>query len=129
MSAMDLLHPTRGTTDLTGASLSWGASESSATTCKMQLHSPAFLLCNNLHFRSATFYIFILQQTRLAITDISLHKDMPGIILHAFQILQIAGIGKLVQVDESYILMMGQHVVDEVAAYEASAACDEVGSH
>ena len=29
----------------------------------MQLQLPAFLLCNNLHFRSATFYIFILQQT------------------------------------------------------------------
>ena len=62
MSAMDHLISDSGATGLSGASLS-GDTVGSAITCKMQLQLPAFLLCNNLHFRSATFYIFILQQT------------------------------------------------------------------
>ena len=63
------------------------------------------------------------------IADIPLHKDMTGIPLDVLEVLQIAGIGQLVQVHQTDILVFLQHVVDKVGADKTGAAGDKIGFH
>ena len=62
-----------------------------------------------------------------AITDIAAHEAVARVAFHIAQVVQVAGVGELVQVDH-VVVVLRQHVADEVAADEAGAAGDEQGS-
>ena len=59
------------------------------------------------------------------VADIALHKDVAGVVLDVLQILQVAGVGQLVQDGNMYARVVVHHVVHEVAADEAAAARDD----
>jgi len=77
------------------------------------------------------FRIVFLQQgaDQGGVADIALHKHMAGILLNPLQILQIAGIGQFVQIDNLDVRMLLQHVVHEVRTDEAGAAGDKITFH
>ncbi len=50
------------------------------------------------------------------VADVALHKDVTGVILDVLQVLEVAGIGQLVEVDEADVLILFQHIVDKVRA-------------
>ena len=59
------------------------------------------------------------------IADISLDEAIAGIVLHPFQVLQVARIGEDIQVDDTALGLGRQEMVDEVGADETGAAGDE----
>lgn len=56
------------------------------------------------------------------ITDIALDKDMARVVLNAFKVLKISGVGRLVKVDEQDIGILLQNLVNEVGTYKTSVA-------
>jgi hypothetical protein len=56
-----------------------------------------------------------------AVVDVALHENMPRVAFQASQVVRVAGVGQLVQVDDGRALRL-QPVVDEVGADEACAA-------
>ena len=66
---------------------------------------------------------------KLAVTDITLDEDMSRIILHTFQIHKFPRLSQLVQVYNFDILVIRQHVVDEIDADESSTTGDEICFH
>ena len=50
---------------------------------------------------------------QLFITDISVNKDMPFIVLQILQIFQVTGIGQRIKVDNLDVRVLLQHVVNE----------------
>jgi hypothetical protein len=59
-----------------------------------------------------------------AVTNIALHKNVARIALQAGQIVQVARIGELVEVDNRLVVAC-QPVEDEVGANKACAASDK----
>ena len=58
-----------------------------------------------------------------SVTDIALHKDMPPIALQTGEVLQIARIGELVEIDDGLVVSR-QPVKNEIRADKSSAACN-----
>ena len=63
------------------------------------------------------------------ISHIGLHEAVPWIVGHFLQVIQVACIRKLVKVDYVVVGMMGQQVLDEVAADEPGPPGDKAGDH
>ena len=59
-----------------------------------------------------------------AVTDVALHEDMARVALQAGQVVQVAGIGELVEVDDA-LRVAGKPVEYEVGADETGASGDE----
>ena len=71
--------------------------------------------------------VILLEQGRyqFLVADIPLDEDVPGVPFHALQVFQVPGVGQLVQVDQENVIVLFQHVVDEVGANEARTASYE----
>ena len=55
-----------------------------------------------------------------------------GVVLgteFTFKIFKVSRISELVQVNESDVIVVGQHVIDKIAADEAGTASDEICFH
>ena len=52
-----------------------------------------------------------------------------GVALDVLQVLQVAGVGQLVQIDEADVLVLLQHVMHKVGADETGTAGNEIGFH
>ena len=63
------------------------------------------------------------------VADIALHKDVALIPFHALQVLQIAGIRQLVQIDQENIVVLFEHVIYEVRSDKTRAAGDQIRFH
>ena len=59
---------------------------------------------------------------QVAIGDVSVHKQVALRMGEIFEVLQAAGVGKRVEVDDLYVRVLQQQVVDEVGADEARAS-------
>ena len=59
-----------------------------------------------------------------AVTDVGLHEDMAAVVPQTNKIIQIAGIGQLVVI-EDWLVALRQPVEHEIRADEAGAACDQ----
>ena len=53
---------------------------------------------------------------QLLVADIAVDKDVPLVVLDILQVLQIAGIGQGVQIDDANVRILFQHVVDKGGA-------------
>ena len=75
--------------------------------------------------------VILLEQGRyqFLVADIPLDEDVPGVPFHVLQVFQVPGVGQLVQVDQENVIVLFQHVVDEVGANEAGAAGDQIFFH
>ena len=75
--------------------------------------------------------IVLLEQrsNQFLVADIALHEHMTGIPLHALQILKIACIGQLVEVDKQDVVIFLQHVVNKVGADKSGATSDQIFLH
>ena len=75
--------------------------------------------------------VILLEQGRyqFLVADVALDEDVARVALHAFEVLQVARVGQLVQVDQENVVVLFQHVVDEVGANEAGAAGDQIFFH
>ena len=62
---------------------------------------------------------------RLSVADVGLDEAVAGVVGHDEQVVQVARVGELVQVDDLERRDAGQHAPDEGAADEAGAAADE----
>ena len=58
------------------------------------------------------------------VADIRVDKGIPGIVLDRGQVLQVARIGELVQVQDTDVLIFLQHILHEIGADESGAAGD-----
>jgi hypothetical protein len=61
---------------------------------------------------------------QIGITNIALDKNMPPIVQKPGKILQIPGIGQLVQIDDRMIEST-QVIKNEIRADESSSSCDQ----
>ena len=52
------------------------------------------------------------------------HEGVAGVVLDVAQVLEVAGVGELVEVDDLDVVVLGEHVAHEVGADEAGAAGD-----
>ena len=55
------------------------------------------------------------------VANVALHKDVAGVALHAIEVVQVASVGELVEVDHG-LVAVGNPVEHEVGANEAGAA-------
>ena len=58
-----------------------------------------------------------------------MHEAVVGVVVDAFEVLQVTGVGERIQVDDTVLRMVLDPVADEVGAYEAGAAGDEQVFH
>ena len=63
------------------------------------------------------------------VADVALHEDVAGVALDVLQVLQVAGVGQLVQIDEADVLVLLQHVMHKVGADETGTAGNKIGFH
>jgi hypothetical protein len=63
------------------------------------------------------------------VADVALHEHMAGVALHVLQVLQIAGIGQLIQVDQQDLGVLLEHIVNKVGADKTGAAGDQIFFH
>ncbi|GAH02758.1 unnamed protein product, partial [marine sediment metagenome] len=54
------------------------------------------------------------------VPDIAVDKFIPGIFFHILEVIQVAGIGELVEIDDLAVQVIIQHEVDEIAPYKTS---------
>ena len=62
------------------------------------------------------------------VADVALDEDMARVALQGGEVLEVAGVGQRVEIDDR-LIGMGQPVEDEVAADEAGSAGDEDRAH
>ena len=55
------------------------------------------------------------------VANVALHEDVAGVALHAIEVVQVASVGELVEVDHG-LVAVGYPVKHEVGANEAGAA-------
>ena len=53
-----------------------------------------------------------------AVGDVALDELVARMVAHLFEILQVPGIGELVEYDHSEIAVLAEYVLDEIAPYE-----------
>ena len=63
----------------------------------------------------------------LAVADISLNKDVPRIVTNRIERIEVAGIGELIKVDDTFDIRtrIGQDLPNITAADESRAAGDK----
>ena len=61
---------------------------------------------------------------KLLVADIAVDKEVPGVVLDILQILQIAGIGQGVQIDDANVRVLFQHIVDKGSSDKPGATGD-----
>ncbi len=62
------------------------------------------------------------------VADVALNEAVAGVVLDVAQVVEVAGVGELVEVDD-IVVVMAQEPAHEVGADEAGAAGDEDGFH
>src|SRR5664279_5128443 len=60
-----------------------------------------------------------------AVTDVQLHKLAPALLQRRFQVLQVTGVGELVEDHQLPFRMCGQRVMNEVGTDEPSTSRDQ----
>ena len=74
--------------------------------------------------------VFLKQRShQLLIADVTLHKHMARVALHALEVFQISRIGQLVEIDEQNVVIFLQHVVNKVGADKAGATSNQIFFH
>ncbi len=75
--------------------------------------------------------IILLEQAfhQLLVADIALHEHMTGVALHVLQVLQVACVGQLIQVDQQDLRVFLEHIMHKVGADKTGAAGDQIGFH
>ena len=63
-----------------------------------------------------------------SVADVAVHEAIAGVVLDVAEVVGIAGVGELVEVDDAGVGVLAEEAEDEVAADEAAAAGDEVGA-
>lgn len=66
---------------------------------------------------------------KLLVADIAVDKDVPLVVLDVLQVLQIAGIGQGIQVDDANVRILFQHIVDKGGSDKPGAAGNEISGH
>lgn len=61
---------------------------------------------------------------KLLVADIAVDKDVPLVVLDILQVLQVAGIGQGVQIDDANVRVLFQHIVDKGSSDKPGAAGD-----
>jgi hypothetical protein len=61
----------------------------------------------------------------IPVADVTLDKSIMGIFFNTFQIIEIAGIGQDIKIDDLTIRMGIHHVSDKIAPDEACTAGDQ----
>src|SRR5262249_56843622 len=64
-----------------------------------------------------------------AIGDVAANEIKPRMAVQIGEVLEIAGVGQVVQVDDVNVRVGVQHKADEIAADEAAAACHQHRNH
>ena len=58
------------------------------------------------------------------VADVAVHEGVAGVVLDVAQVLEVAGVGELVEVHDLDVVVPGEHVAHEVGADEPGAAGD-----
>ena len=66
---------------------------------------------------------------RFGVADVCLHKAIARVLVYAFQVFQVAGIGQLVHIDDANVLVLFHHIQDKVGADKPCSSCDQIGFH
>ncbi|MBA7702087.1 hypothetical protein ES703_110841 [subsurface metagenome] len=66
------------------------------------------------------FFKYLLD--KLLIPNVTVDKFITGIILHILEVIQVSGIGELIQVDDSAFRITLQHIMDEIASDKTRTA-------
>ena len=66
---------------------------------------------------------------QLLVADVALHKDVAGVALNVLQVLKIAGIGQLVEVDQQNFRVLLEHIMHEVGTDKTGTAGDKIFFH
>ena len=113
-----------------------GALEQVHRAHDIRLHKDFRVRNRTIHVRlrrkvdDAVKVVFFKQRRhQFLVADIALHKDVALIPFHALQVLQIAGIRQLVQIDQENIVVLFEHVIYEVRSDKTRAAGDQIRFH
>ena len=66
---------------------------------------------------------------QLLVADVALHKDMAGVALNVLQVLEVAGVGQLVKVDQQDLGVLLEHIMHKVGTNKTGAAGDKIFFH
>ena len=66
---------------------------------------------------------------QLLVADVALHKDMAGVALNVLQVLEVAGVGQLVEVDQQDLGVLLEHIMHKVGTDKTGAAGDKIFFH
>ena len=66
---------------------------------------------------------------QLLVADVALHKDVAGVALNVLQVLKVAGIGQLVEVDQQNFRVLLEHIMHEVGTDKTGTAGDKIFFH
>ena len=66
---------------------------------------------------------------QLLVADVALHEDMAGVALNVLQVLEVAGVGQLVEVDQQDLGVLLEHIMHKVGTDKTGAAGDKIFFH
>ena len=66
---------------------------------------------------------------QLLVADVALHEDVAGVALDVLQVLQIARVGQLIEVDQQDLRVLFEHIVNKVRTNKAGTAGDQIFFH
>ena len=66
---------------------------------------------------------------QLLVADVALHKDVAGVALNVLQVLEVAGVGQLVEVDQQDLRVLLEHIMHKVGTNKTGAAGDKIFFH
>ena len=66
---------------------------------------------------------------KLLVADISLHKHMTSVALHALEVFQITCVGQLIQIDQQDIVIFLQHVINKIGTDKTGATGNQIFFH
>src|SRR4030042_973008 len=71
-------------------------------------------------------YDFFYKRT---VTDVALNKFVIGIVQKSCEIIEIAGVGKLVEINDETVRMLRKHHSDKIASYKSGTTCNKKPLH
>ena len=66
---------------------------------------------------------------QLLVADVALHEDVAGVALNVLQVLEVAGVGQLVEVDQQDLGVLLEHIMHKVGTDKTGAAGDKIFFH
>ena len=66
---------------------------------------------------------------QLLVADVALHEDVAGVALNVLQVLEVAGVGQLVEVDQQDLGVFLEHIMHKVGTDKTGAAGDKIFFH